>query len=186
MSSLRKFYNEDAKKRICVLDALVYGAKMNQEQLQSMVSETATTQDVVQYITGIKDQYLNVVEKYITSMPTIEYLIQRAGETRTGTKIPELKGAFTFELSKIAQDPIKGIKYDPEQYEYDFKLGQNDPEDPENPQQDWRAVITAISGMKLSELSILNSTDYLRAIYNFDELVDPVALEEATSAGFDP
>ena len=27
--------------------------------------------------------------------------------------------------------------------------------------------------MKLSELSILNSTDYLRAIYDFDELVDP-------------
>ena len=99
-------------------------------------------------------------------------------------KIPELNGEFTFNLTKLPDDPkANGKKYDPEQYKYDFKLGQIEPDDE---QQDWRTVIDAIGGMELSELSILNSTDYLRAIYDFEELVDPEALEEATHAGFDP
>jgi hypothetical protein len=183
MSSLRKFYNEDAKKRICVLDALVYGGKLNEDALKNLVKFTATSENMDKYITGLTDKYLNVIDKYITEEPTIKYLIQRASKDRLGNEIPQIDGQFTFKLSKLPDDPkANGKKYDPEQYEYEFKLGQL----PEDMQQDWRAVISAIGGMELSELSILNSTDYLRAIYDFDELVDPAALEEATHAGFDP
>lgn len=44
---------------------------------------------------------------------------------------------------------------------------------------DWASMVEKISGMKLSELTILNSTDYLRAIYDFDELVDGPTLDES-------
>ena len=40
--------------------------------------------------------------------------------------------------------------------------------------------------MKLSELTILNSTDYLRAIYDFDELVDGEVLDPGRFAPDDP
>lgn len=184
MSSLRKFYNEDAKQRICALDALVYGGKLKEDALKKMVKNTATSENMDSYVTGLTDMYLNVIDKYLTEQPTVKYLIQRASKDRLGNEIPELGGEFTFNLTKLPDDPkANGKKYDPEQYKYDFKLGQIEPDDE---QQDWRTVIDAIGGMELSELSILNSTDYLRAIYDFEELVDPEALEEATHAGFDP
>ena len=61
----------------------------------------------------------------------------------------------------------KAEKYTYEWYAYDFKMGRA------NKENDWVDTVEKISEMELSELTILNSTDYLRAIYDFDELVVP-------------
>jgi predicted nuclease of restriction endonuclease-like (RecB) superfamily len=42
MASLLKFYNEDAKKRICVLDPLVYGGKLNETKLKKALLNNIT------------------------------------------------------------------------------------------------------------------------------------------------
>ena len=113
------------------------------------------------------DEYLNVVEKFITKTPTFKYDLDASNH----------EGSVNFELEQE-----KDYDYDIENYSYKFTMGadnDNDNDDnDDNKQNDWKTWINAISEMKLSELNILNSTDYLRAIYDFDELVDAQTLAE--------
>lgn len=161
MGSLRNFYNEDAKSPICTLDALVYGAKYDQKALRGIVPE-----DLSGYIKGLEDCYLNVSEKFIMAEPSITYQIQREEKDKNTKEVTKerIDGAITFDLEHIVKD-----KYDVESYDYDFRMGKTKPDDTRD---DWSTEVNNMASMKLSELSILNSTDYLRSIYDFDELVD--------------
>ena len=103
------------------------------------------------------DEYLNVVDKFITKTPSFKYDLDASNH----------EGSVNFELEQE-----KDYDYDIENYSYKFTMGA----DNDNEQNDWKNWINAISEMKLSELNILNSTDYLRAIYDFDELVDAQTL----------
>ena len=105
------------------------------------------------------DEYLNVVDKFITKTPSFKYDLDASNH----------EGSVNFELEQE-----KDYDYDIENYSYKFTMGA----DNDNEQNDWKNWINAISEMKLSELNILNSTDYLRAIYDFDELVDAQTLAE--------
>lgn len=66
----------------------------------------------------------------------------------------------------------KESDYGYEAYEYEMTMGKQDVPASEGGQYDWADELNNLATMKISELSILNSTDYLRAIYDFDELVD--------------
>ena len=99
------------------------------------------------------------MEKFIVDQPTFKYDLDADGN----------KGSVNFTLKREDEE-----KYDLENYSYEFTMGA----DTDNPQDNWTDWINAISEMKLSELNILNSTDYLRAIYDFDELVDANLIHE--------
>ena len=154
MGSLRQFYNQDAKHRVCVLDELNYGGKFTEADLKKIVGEK-----IQGYVEGLTDEYLNVVDKFITKTPSFKYDLDASNH----------EGSVNFELEQE-----KDYDYDIENYSYKFTMGA----DNDNQQNDWIDWINAISEMKLSELNILNSTDYLRAIYDFDELVDAQELAE--------
>ena len=165
MGQLRNFYNEDAKSPICTLDPIVYGAKLKESDLKELVPE-----DLQGYIDDLDDCYLNVADKFITVVPTVSYKIKREETNSEGTKDAVL-GAILFDIARA-----KGIEekdqYKIESYEYKMKMGEGTEEDTEK-MRDWATQVNNLASMKLSELTILNSTDYLRAIYDFDDLVDP-------------
>ena len=149
MGSLRQFYNQDAKHRVCVLDELVYGGKLKEDDFKDIVGE-----EIYGYISGqLTDKYLNIVDKFITKTPSFIYELDANHN----------EGSVKFTLKREDEE-----KYDLENYIYEFTMGA----DTDNKQNNWIDWINAISGMKLGELNILNSTDYLRAIYDFDELVE--------------
>lgn len=167
MGQLRRFYNEDAKSPICTLDPIVYGAKLNESDLKELVPD-----DIKEYIDDLDDCYLNVADKFISVVPTVSYKIEREEKNSEGVVTKDaVSGAILFNI-----DRAKGIEekdqYKIESYEYEMKMGEGTEEDTEK-MRDWATQVNNLASMKLSELSILNSTDYLRAIYDFDDLVDP-------------
>jgi len=82
-------------------------------------------------------------------------------------------GEVDFNLSKSedAKDKDGNPTYNFEDYNLEILLGKAGSLSNGNP--------GLISLEKLSELTILNSTDYLRAIYDFEQLVNPVSLKES-------
>ena len=148
MGSLRAFYNQDAKTPICVLDELMKGIKYSDADLKELAPNHEF--DNVQF-----DGYMDVSDKYVTKVPTITYTI-----------LDEKKGDIIFNLT---DDDRAKDDFDYESYGYEFKMGeQNNEEKPNSP----------IETMKLSKLTILNSTDYLRAIYDFESLVNADELDD--------
>ena len=156
MGSLLNYYNQDAKGVICALDELVYGKKYNVDELAELAPENY--QDIVKNA-GLSG-YIDAGDKFITATPSITYQIERNTDPDKA-----VWGDILFELKDSEMPNIEPYTY--EAYDYDFKMGKKGNE------KDWLDKVKQISEMKLSELTILNSTDYLRAIYDFDELVDP-------------
>ena len=161
MGTLRRFYNEDAKSPICTLDPITYGAKLNDADLRKLVGE-----EIAGYVKNLSDCYLSVSEKFITEEPTISYQIKREVKNKEGAVIQDrVDGAIVFDVSR--DETAKDGSYGVEDYVYEMSMGKEDD------QRDWADEVNNLAEMKISELSILNSTDYLRSIYDFDELVDP-------------
>ena len=194
MGNLRKYYNEDAKQTICTLDPFVMGAKFSFDDLIGMVKDAtddgidSTTGEkktpnyldgyAGDYIEKIKDEwneYLDVAEKFITEPPAITYKITRKGTKVVDGETVEVEqedGDILFDLYRL-ENLEKPENFELDSYEYKFEMGKKDEE------VDYYGLDgmgNKIAEMKLSELSIFNSTDYLRSIYDFDELVNPDVL----------
>lgn len=168
MGSLRAFYNQDAKTRICTVDELVKGAKYDPEKMAKLApSGMSDPFSKIEF-----DCYLNVSDKYITELPTINYTVQMAQDAKGDEPAKEkVTGQILFELTD--EDRSRGdFKY--ESYDYLLKMGED------GKLQDY--LNTVYDTMKITELSILNSTDYMRAIYDFDSLVDAGKLTSEENA----
>lgn len=188
MGALRQFYNQDAKQPVCVLDELVKGGKFDSDKMNELFymidkkdEDDQTSVDVLsRFVKGEEldpvkfGGYLSVSDKFITKLPSVKYLIKmeytEETDPKTGKKhskrTPEkdIKGKMQFGLI----DPIEEEDFTVEGYDYGLTMGEYKPNDG---QQAYKTP--DISQYKLGELSILNSTDYLRAIYDFEQLVDP-------------
>ena len=172
MGALIQFYNEDAKQPICALDELVYGGKLDSKAL----SDLTPVDDTLSF-----NGYMGVSDKFITKLPTVDYKIRRRSKTKDGYDIKsDEKGSLTFEfLPKQDRDD-----YRYESYDYQMLLGKYlDKDGNDVEQSDYRSP--NITTMPLSELTILNSTDYLRAIYDFENLVDVKDLCEQCGVQYD-
>ena len=192
MDGLRQFYNQDAKTPICVLDELVKGGKFDSNKMNELFymidkntdARDTTTGDIV---SRFVDQntvepvsfggYLSVSDKFVTKLPSVKYLINMSSKTVKDDKgrehserTPEndILGKMMFEMV----NPVNTEDFTFEGYNYSLTMGcYHDPTSKDHPgMEDFK--MPDITKYKLSELSILNSTDYLRAIYDFDELVD--------------
>ena len=179
MGALRQFYNEDAKQHILGVDELVLGAKLDSAKMGKL----APTDELNAYISGIGfDGYINVSEKYITDLPTVDYRIRKKDKDKDTS---DARGEVLFELTKENEEEFKY-----ESYDYSMLMGKyitlkgNKPEE-DNEQGLDDFLSPDISTMKLSELTILNSTDYLRAIYDFESLVDGEKLVNELKPGFE-
>ena len=162
------------------------------------VDSTNTTRKTLNYLDGyakdylnqVKDEfneYLDVSDKFITEKPSITYKITRKSKiTKNGqqVEIPQIDGAIKFDLYRL-DDVEKPENFDLDSYEYTLTMGSLDAIHDDVLDIDTLGQIdyyaqegmgNKIAEMKLSELSILNSTDYLRAIYDFDNLVNPEVL----------
>ena len=170
MGSLRNYYNEDAKQKVCTVDTLVYGEKFDNDALAKLAKSEAS-QKYIETLGLYK--YAKVSDKLITSKPTVNYNIERKDKT-TGTG-NDRRGRILFTLEEDLGEDVK--KYTPEAYTYTLKLGEKDKE------QEYRTV--KVATMKLGELTILNSTDYLRAIYDFESLVNVEQLSSAYASSYD-
>ena len=190
MGQLRNFYNEDAKSPICTLDPITYGAKLDSAALKKLVGD-----ELASYIKNLNDCYLSVGDKFITAEPTVSYQIKREEKDKESGDVTQerVDGAIKFAVSRDSSADAGDYGY--EAYEYEMTMGKEGVPASEGGQYDWADEINNLSTMKLSELSILNSTDYLRAIYDFDDLVDgekidpnyedtPEYLDSPTWAGY--
>lgn len=166
MGALMRFYNQDAKQRVSVLDPLVYGGKFTQDQIKDILKDNGSSK-CEPFVDKLDDQYLDVSNKFVVTKPTVKYRIQKVGDV-------DEQGNILFEVTHL---PDMLDKYEVDAYDYEFKMGDVGEE------QTWEKVKEAIAAMPLGELNILNSTDYLRAIYDFDELIVPDELTAAT--GYD-
>ena len=184
MAGLRKFYNEDAKQPICPLDPLVTGAKVSYTDLRNAVAEvTDDKKDSNCYLDGNAakfldanslDEFLNVSDKFITEMPSITYKITRDDPKTEGSEAES--GAISFEIRRL-ENLEKPEVFDLDSYDYQLLMGK-DGEGTDFYGEGGYG--NKIAEMKLSELTILNSTDYLRAIYDFEELVNVQVLSGKT------
>lgn len=184
MGQLRNFYNEDAKSPICTLDPITYGAKLDQKALKALVGEELAT-----YVKNLTDCYLSVGEKFITDTPSVTYQIKREEKDKETKEVTQerVDGAITFDVAR--DTTAKDGSYEVDDYVYEMAMGKD------GSTYDWAEEVNKLATMKISELSILNSTDYLRSIYDFDELVDgqkidpnyedtPEYLDNPTWAGY--
>ena len=179
MGALLQFYNSDAKQPICTLDQLVLGGKFTEDKLK----ELAPNKELENYIDGLDiGKYLDVSEKFITELPTVKYRIKKREikKDENGNVIEgesekcDTKGQIKFSLTKVEDDP-EVLPYTYDAYDYAMAMGRILDPDPEledqNADQTSDFSSPDITKEKLGELSILNSTDYLRAIYDFESLV---------------
>ena len=177
LGALTQFYNEDAKQHILGVDELSYGAKLDSAKMGNL----APTDELKATIAGLFDGYLTVPEKFVTEPPTVEYRIRKKGDNDAH----DARGEILFELTKEDEE---AFKY--ESYGHALRLGKyitlkgHEPEvDGEQGLGDF--LTPDISTMPLSELTILKSTDYLRAIYDFESLVDGQKLCEELGYEFE-
>lgn len=170
MGSLYQFYNEDMKQPVCKLDQLKMGDKFDIEAM----ADLAPTPALGEYITSLGlDGYMAVGDKFITALPTVTYTVLRVSKddsSASGKK--NAKGGVIFELTDEEGEGIE--KFTIDAYDYTLKMGKTMGTDGKKPTEGGISdyIVPEIATMPLSELTILNSTDYLRAIYDFENLVD--------------
>ena len=168
MGALLQFYNEDAKQKVCAIDPVVYGASLNTEKLEKL----APTKETQAYLKELKlGRIAKVSEKFITELPTVTYRIQKRDANKP--EQVDSKGKIEFTLTNETGPDIKPYTIDA--YSYKLMMGKTqgtDGKEPEAPEGLNDYNMAEIATMKLGELTILNSTDYLRAIYDFENLVN--------------
>ena len=156
MGSLQAFYNQDAKTRICTLDELVMGYKF-----KDVADMRLGNKDVESILKGIDfGGYFSVSDKFIARKPTITYTINRNDDGSSS-----LDGEILFDVNEDSDSNTEPFTL--ENYDYSFEMGKVGEE-----KKSYSEDIKTFSTMKLFELSILNSTDYLRSIYDFENLID--------------
>lgn len=175
MGALRQFYNQDAKAKCCTLDELAYGGSVTQDQLVALLGGKNGNL--------LKEANLNpfhmvLSDKFINEEPTVRYTIVK-GSTKSGSEKDPVYGGIDFGLSRA--DGVAEDDFDIESYDYSLEIGK------ENDKKDYLtqgAIANAkLDQSRLSELTILNSTDYLRAIQQFDDLAGE---DLATAFGLNP
>lgn len=175
--ALKTYYNQDAKAQVCVLDELVMGGNKNPtwiakhlcpydtnttdtEKYGNYTSEMnlLNTDDTTKGMSG----YMHIPEKFIVQEPTISYTITPKDDK---TSTAEVKGDIGIVITRKDGITDDDKKYLIESYEYTLNIGTS-------PTEGETYRLNCIEGMELGSLNILNSTDYIRAILNFDELID--------------
>ena len=172
MAALRQFYNEDAKQPICRVDELTMGGTFNFEQL----AEALGTNDAAKSAISALEGYYTVNDKFVTELPTVIYRIQKKSTKEGSTDVKDAKGKVEFQW--LDKDESLG-EWAFEAYDYSIMMGKFQELDgsmPTDKMDDFQKI--EVGKHKLGELSILNSTDYLRAIYDFDQLVDVQMLQD--------
>ena len=184
MASLRQFYNADAMQPVCRVDELTYGGKF---PFSTIAKNFEYSQDLSDdAIESIKESinqgsgYYSIGEKLITAMPTVKYRIEKKGKDDDR----DAKGEVQFNVTKSedARDDDGNPTYKYEDYDLDILLGQTEGKnssDKFDPLSNFNPSLISLE--PLSELTILNSTDYLRAIYDFEQLVNLDSLKEQDS-----
>ena len=166
MSCLRKFYNQDAKQRICTVDQLSLGKVYTGNEVKDLITNAIEEiSDTTYSFNKTVNGNFTVSEKFIVDEPTVEYLIDRKVD-KDGNYDPvaDTNGKIEFTLSANPTDPKGEKKFLLDDYTAKLEMGnENDLRIFDDPD---------VSTEKLGELSILNSTDYLRAITQFEELVN--------------
>ena len=187
MGALRQFYNEDAKQPVCKVDQLVYGAKLDTEKIGKELAPSGLADTFLDL-----DGYISISEKYVTELPTVKYRISKKATYKDINGIvDENKSDKSDSKGKVVfywQDKKDDEDYTYEAYEYELRMGKVlDSDGTETDDEDLSDFLSPdITTMKLSELTILNSTDYLRAIYDFESLVDGEKLrEDGIAPGFE-
>jgi hypothetical protein len=173
IGSLIQFYNQDAKFPICELNTLAYGEALDSSRIEKLYP--AEVASLMPELEG----YFKVSDKLITKLPEITYTIKKKDKDKADQK-NNSEGTISFEF--LPKEDIED--FDLDAYDYEMKMGKTiglkgetyEPDDYIN------FFEPDIDTMKLSELSIFNSTDYLRAIYDFENLVDPEAILPGHSA----
>ena len=183
MASLLQFYDQDAKKPVCRVDELKYGGSFDFAKIAE--DETLVPSDVNKEAIEKIEGYFKVSDKFITSTPTAIYRIQKMSTDKGSTDKHDAMGKVDFSwLDKN----LEFGEWTIEAYDYSLKMGKTQGlEDEEESLSDFKQV--NVGKMPLGELTILNSTDYLRAIYDFENLVDVQTLADEvadTPARFDP
>ena len=165
LGSLTQFYNQDAKFPVCELNTISYGDALDSKKIADLFPEGVVAPEL--------DGYFQVSDKLITKLPEITYIIKKKSKDNTD-QTHNSEGTISFEfLEKENKED-----FDLDAYDYNLAMGKVMSLDgtPDVPKDYMGFFEPDIDTMKLSELSIFNSTDYLRAIYDFENLVDPVAI----------
>lgn len=167
MASLLQFYNADAQQPVCRVDELAYGGKFTPSQLADWLAPEGVDKSVIS--DGI-DGYYTVAEKFATSEPTVKYRIKKMSKKEGSTDKSDAKGEVKYEWT---HDDTLENKWAIEAYDINLLMGKVMGLDgvPVTEKLD-DFLNPDVGPEKLGELSILNSTDYLRAIYDFENLVD--------------
>ena len=173
LGSLIQFYNQDAKFPVCELNTLQYGEALDATRIEKLYPE-----EVAASMPEL-DGYFQVSDKLITTIPEITYLIKKKDKDEASQK-NNSEGTISFEF--LPKDDKED--FDLDAYEYEMKMGKTIGLDGAtyDPDDYIHFFEPDIDTMKLSELSIFNSTDYLRAIYDFENLVDVAAIYPAAAA----
>lgn len=177
LAGLLRYYNQDSKQRVCAVDELVLGAKLDSKGMQNILPVGAASD----YINGLElKSYLDISEKFITLEPTVDYRIEKK-DSNNDAQDQDEKGEITFEVSGPQLDKDGNPIYTYESYDYVMKMGKYQAFSKSDVVETSEYREVKVDTMPISQLNILNSTDYLRAIYDFEELVDVDALKEQFS-----
>ena len=174
MASLLQFYNADAQLPVCRVDELAFGGTFNAKDLSTWLTPKDNTgkelleTSVIE--NGIDGSY-SVADKFITAEPTVIYRIKKKSNKQGTTDKQDAKGQVKFSWE---HDDTFENKWAFEAYDVSVMMGRTHASNEEGPSDEKLNdfVDPDVSQEKLGELSILNSTDYLRAIYDFEQLVD--------------
>ena len=168
VASLRQFYSQDAKKPVCRVDELVKGGSFSFKDIAKKFPEISDD------VSDMEGSY-TVSEKFITQEPTVDYRVKK-GDKDSGEV--DAKGKVEFILDKdpdaFDKDTLNPT-YKYEDYDMTMKMGKYLGVDGVKVDDDKLETYVKpdVTQEKLGELSILNSVDYLRAIYDFEKLVEP-------------
>ena len=173
LGALNHFYNQDAKQPICRLDELVYGGKFTKTDMGNLAPEGSDS--LVAKLEELGDDYyMSISEKFITELPTVDYRIKKKSTTPDAdgkTDDRDARGKIEFYLEHVDETNWKL-----ESYEHILKLGKyQGTRNEDNPELN-DFLKPDIETMDLAQLNIFNTTDYLRAIYDFEDLVDGAKL----------
>ena len=182
MAALRSFYNADAIQPVCRVDQLKMGGKFNFEALSKTIAPNDDTASEISALQG----YYAVSDKFITEEPIVDYRIKKADKDEKDSK-----GKVEFDLKKINLTDAEGNHtYQYDDYDLDVLMGKYQGKDGPVDGDMSEFLSPDVGEMELGELTILNSTDYLRAIYDFENLVNVDDLAEkynvpSTDEGYD-
>ena len=200
MAGLRQFYSQDAKQPVCTLDQLRLGGTFTSKEVVDKVMQSSGVNYTFPQMLGslsVSDKFIvgePSVKYLINRQNDVDTITHKPIQ---GKYIATVNGALMFDLFKKETDSsglsIAEDSFQYDDYDYNMLMGKVTDDSDETDPKSWYDFTTEqlkecehpnlvanfgnwavpdITTQKLGELSILNSTDYLRAIYDFEQLVD--------------